>query len=71
MDTWALPEIDLARCTRCGRCVTCCPGQAVDMRPAGPAIVRPGDCTYCTLCEAVCPPGAITCAYELIWETEV
>ncbi len=68
VDPWALPEIDLAACTRCGQCVAQCPTQAVEMRAVGPVIVRPQDCTYCTLCEDVCPVGAIACAFEITWD---
>ncbi len=67
MKDWALPEIDLERCDRCGACVERCPTAAVEMRPEGPAIVRPDDCTYCALCDAVCPQEAITCTYEIVW----
>ena len=72
-EQWTLPEIDLAACTRCGECVTQCPTQAVEMQAVGqalwPVIVRPADCTYCTICEGVCPVGAITCAFEIAWDT--
>jgi formate hydrogenlyase subunit 6/NADH:ubiquinone oxidoreductase subunit I len=67
METWALPQIDLERCNRCGQCVERCPTQAVDMTAEGPRISRRGDCTYCTECEAVCPEGAITCGYDIVW----
>jgi len=67
MAKWALPEIDLSLCDRCGRCVERCPTGAVEMTPSGPVIVRPDDCTYCTECEAVCPQGAIKCGYEIVW----
>lgn len=64
---WALPEIDLTRCDRCGACVVYCSAEAVEMGPDGPFIARPEDCTYCTDCEGICPQGAITCTYEIIW----
>lgn len=67
MDNWALPEIDLLRCNRCGACVEQCPGSAVEMGTEGPFIVRPADCTYCAQCEALCPQGAIACTYEIVW----
>ena len=68
VEQWTLPEIDLAACTRCGQCVTQCATQAVEMQAVGPVIVRPADCTYCTICEAVCPVGAIACAFEIAWD---
>lgn len=67
MALWALPQIDLARCTRCGQCMIACPTQAVAMLRDGPGIVHPEACTYCTDCEALCPVGAITCAFEIVW----
>jgi MinD superfamily P-loop ATPase len=67
MENWALPEIDLERCDLCGHCVERCPSGAVDMAAAGPVIARPADCTYCALCDAICPQGAITCTFEITW----
>jgi MinD superfamily P-loop ATPase len=67
MEDWALPEINLALCNRCGACVAECPTGAVEMGPEGPFIARPVDCTYCTRCEAICPQRAITCTYEIVW----
>ena len=68
MEDWALPEIDMQRCDHCGACVEYCPTGAVEMRPEGPSIVRPADCTYCAHCDAICPQNAITCTYEFTWE---
>jgi formate hydrogenlyase subunit 6/NADH:ubiquinone oxidoreductase subunit I len=67
MTDWALPEIDLHRCVRCGTCVAQCPTGAVEMGLEGPFIARPADCTYCALCDAICAQGAITCTYEIVW----
>jgi coenzyme F420 hydrogenase subunit beta len=70
MIDWALPEIDLNRCVRCGTCVAQCPTGAVEMGPEGPFIARPPDCTYCALCDAICSQGAIACTYEIVWGTD-
>ena len=70
MRDWALPEIKLLLCDRCGACVEQCPGGAVEMGSEGPYFARPAECTYCALCEGVCPQHAITCAYEIVWGTE-
>jgi len=67
MGQWALPQIDLARCDRCARCVAECPSGAVEMGSKGPFIARPEDCTYCATCDSICPQGAITCTYEIVW----
>ena len=71
MTDWALPEINLRRCDRCGGCVEHCPTDAVEMGPKGPFIARPQECTFCTDCEAICTLGAITCAYEIVWAESV
>ena len=71
MENWALPEIDSSLCDRCGSCIEQCPADAVEMGSDGPFIVRPMDCNYCALCDAICPRGAITCTYEIVWADEV
>ncbi|MDH7486397.1 MAG: 4Fe-4S binding protein [Anaerolineae bacterium] len=70
MQNWALPEINLLLCDRCGLCVAECPASAVEMGAQGPFIARPADCTYCAQCDAICPRGAITCTYEIVWATD-
>lgn len=70
MEKWPLPDIDLERCDRCGLCVQRCPTQAVEMGAGGPYVARPQDCTYCAACDAICPQGAITCTFEIVWGVE-
>jgi formate hydrogenlyase subunit 6/NADH:ubiquinone oxidoreductase subunit I len=69
MEDWVLPEINQTLCNRCGTCVERCPTGAVDMGSEGPFIACIGDCTYCAICDAICPQGAITCTFEIVWET--
>jgi formate hydrogenlyase subunit 6/NADH:ubiquinone oxidoreductase subunit I len=67
MVEWALPEINLLLCTRCGSCVELCPTGAAVMGPEGPFVAHPAECTYCAECEAICPHSAITCTFEIVW----
>jgi formate hydrogenlyase subunit 6/NADH:ubiquinone oxidoreductase subunit I len=55
----ALPVVDVARCTRCGDCVTLCPTDCLAMSDPLPWLPRPLDCVSCTLCELICPAEAI------------
>jgi formate hydrogenlyase subunit 6/NADH:ubiquinone oxidoreductase subunit I len=78
--TWALPQVDETRCTLCGLCVGACPCYAIELREQGPVFTCPEACPgHCTgtetpdcscLCEEVCPTGAITCAFEIVFEAD-
>lgn len=59
------PQIDPARCTGCGECVTHCPTGALGTRDGLAALIRPEACTYTALCEGVCPTGAIVLPYTV------
>ncbi|MCP4539507.1 MAG: 4Fe-4S ferredoxin [Chloroflexi bacterium] len=63
----ALPEVNYLLCNQCGICVEKCPTYAAEMGTQGPIIARPADCTYCALCDTICPLGAITCTFEIVW----
>ncbi len=59
------PEIDLQRCTGCGKCVLACPTQALTITDHPSADRRTwdlsyGDCIFCGLCGPVCPHQAIS-----------
>ncbi|MGQ0711351.1 MAG: ATP-binding protein [Rhodoferax sp.] len=59
----ALPRIDPARCTGCGRCVAACAPHVLSLQPRGWVKVAhlddaPG-CTGCARCQLVCPFGAV------------
>ena len=59
------PEIDLEKCTGCGKCVAECPTDALGVKDQKPENQRKfwlsyGDCIFCVLCEPVCPYQAIS-----------
>jgi ferredoxin len=66
----ALPTVDPARCTGCGRCVAACPPHVLWLEVTGPHSWGPKQavlhdapaCTGCAKCEAVCPFDAIEMA---------
>jgi ferredoxin len=59
----ALPEIDTARCTGCGWCVSSCDLHLLALERQGwdkfSTLHDPERCTGCAECEATCPFGAI------------
>ncbi len=60
------PQIDLEKCDGCGLCTSICGGWVlVD----GVVIIEETiDCDWCTLCEVICPRGAIRCSFEIVVE---
>lgn len=57
----AYPQIDHAKCTRCGKCVSICmesEHQALQLND-GNIVVDKSRCEGCGLCHLVCPAGAI------------
>ena len=76
--TEALPEVDDARCGRCGLCVQVCPWHAVQMGESGPRFSCPDACAvagvhaelgfYC-MCEEACPSGAISWPFDIVMAT--
>jgi formate hydrogenlyase subunit 6/NADH:ubiquinone oxidoreductase subunit I len=78
--TCALPQIDETRCTLCGLCVEACPCHAVELEEQGPVFTCPEACPHaptcaetpdCScLCEEVCPTGAISCPFEIVFEAD-
>ncbi len=67
MDTQlVLPRIDHDRCIGCGDCMDVCRANALAIQELKAVIGSPGDCDYCTDCEAVCPVSAIACPFEVI-----
>lgn len=67
-----MPIIDVDKCQGCGLCVSVCACGALILVSGKATFLRKegcSDCTkWCTLCEAVCPNGAISCPFEIIIE---
>lgn len=60
-----VPEVEIARCTGCGRCVSACPTRLFTLEVSGfrkHAVLRePTRCTRCLGCLEACPVGALSC----------
>lgn len=52
-------EVDLLKCTGCGRCADVCPTGAMQVE-AGHARVDGARCQGCEACVAACPEGALS-----------
>ena len=61
-----LPEIDLALCDGCGRCIPACEPGALTMIGGKAVLVSPERCEYDGSCEPVCPTGAINLPYQVV-----
>jgi Ni,Fe-hydrogenase III small subunit/formate hydrogenlyase subunit 6/NADH:ubiquinone oxidoreductase subunit I len=54
------PEIDQAKCNKCGECVKRCPSRAIVLNKTSDDIgINLDECLFCVLCEEVCPTGAV------------
>lgn len=51
--------IDREACIGCGRCVSICPGNLIQMVESTAFIVEPRDCWGCASCVKECPVQAI------------
>ena len=59
-----LPQVDITRCTGCGRCVAACPFRLFTLEVEGyrkhAVLAAPEACIGCLLCIEACPVKALT-----------
>ncbi|AEH06969.1 4Fe-4S dicluster domain-containing protein [Methanothermococcus okinawensis] len=53
--------IDYNKCNgpECAECVNACPMEVFEIQGDKVVVVREEDCTFCLVCEDVCPTGAV------------
>lgn len=65
-----IPKIDREKCDGCGLCVTVCSCNILVIVDKVITVLEKEECgmchKWCTLCEDVCPTGAITCPIEIV-----
>ena len=67
-----IPEIDWNKCNGCGLCVGVCSCQVLVLVDNTVEVREKREChqctRWCTMCEMVCPTGAIQCPFEVVIE---
>lgn len=65
-----MPIIDKEKCQVCGLCVSVCTCGALVIVDNAVRAVKVDEFRWCTLCELVCPSGAISCPFEIVVEND-
>ena len=67
-----MPEIDRDKCDGCGLCIEVCSCRVLVLVNNVVEVKEKMGCQqcskWCTMCEMVCPVGAIQCPFEVITE---
>ncbi len=63
-----MPQVDLEKCNGCGICVSACHCNALIIQKGKAVVIETHACGWCTVCEAVCPEGALSCPFEIVIE---
>jgi len=67
-----MPVIDQEKCNGCGLCLSVCTCKSLVLVGNVVTVIKKKEChqctRWCTLCEAVCPTGAISCPFEIVFE---
>jgi MinD superfamily P-loop ATPase len=67
-----IPEIDRDKCDGCGLCIEVCSCRVLVLVDDVVEVKERIGCQqcskWCTMCEMVCPVGAIQCPFEVITE---
>ncbi len=61
-----MPQINSILCTGCREYITHCPTLALGRQEGKAALIRPDACTYCGVCEDICPVGAIELPFMIL-----
>ncbi len=62
-----LPQIDMVKCIGCELCVKICPKNVLAVVKEQPVVINPEACDYTTACQEICPTGAISLTYEIVF----
>ena len=62
-----LPQIDSVKCIGCELCVKVCPKNVLAVIKQLPVVTNPEACDYSTACQEICPTGAISLTYEIVF----
>lgn len=67
LETTYGPRIDRKYCNNCGHCYHDCPMDVFgwDEKKKSPTVDYPGECTFCCVCEIVCPERAIDVRFPI------